>query len=45
MRKISFILFLAVSIIVFFLLLRNGAFSQRETAPKADSLTQTEMKQ
>lgn len=45
MRKISFILFLAVSIIVFFLLLRNGAFSQRETASEADSLTQIEMKQ
>lgn len=45
MRKISFILFLAVSTIVFFLSLRNGAFSQRGTASEADSLTQTEMKQ
>lgn len=45
MRKISFILFLAVSTIVFFLLLHNGAFSQKETASEADSLTQIEMKQ
>ena len=45
MRKISFILFLALSLILFFLLLRNGAFSQRESTAEADSLTQNEMKQ
>ena len=45
MRKILFIIFLAVSLIISFVLLRNGVFTQKDSVLETDSLTQKEIKQ
>lgn len=44
MKKLLFIISLAVLLILSFVLLRNGAFSPIETGLEADSLTEMEMK-
>ena len=45
MRKILFIIFLAVLLIISFVLLRNGVFTQKDSILETDSLTQKERKQ
>ena len=45
MRKILFIIFLAVLLILSFVLLRNGVFTQKDSILETDSLTQKEIKQ
>ena len=45
MRKILFIISLAVLLILSFVLLRNGVFTQKDSVLETDSLTQKERKQ
>lgn len=45
MRKILFIIFLTVLLIISFVLLRNGVFTQKDSILETDSLTQKEIKQ
>lgn len=45
MRKILFIIFLAVLLILSFVLLRNGVFTQKDSVLETDSLTLKERKQ
>ena len=45
MRKILFIIFLAVLLILSFVLLRNGVFTQKDSVLETDSLTRKEIKQ
>ena len=45
MRKILFIIFLAVLLILSFVLLSNGVFTQKDSVLETDSLTQKEIKQ
>ena len=45
MRKILFIISLAVLLILSFVLLRNGVFTQKDSVLETDSLTQKEIKQ
>lgn len=45
MRKILFIISLAVLLIISFVLLRNGVFTQKDSILETDSLTQKERKQ